>query len=201
MTQDNSSHVQTPQTPHPSGRRLVFLLPVAVFAVIAIYFAIGLTKDPRELESVLINTPVADFKLAAIKGRANPDREWGLESADLEGEVTLLNVFGSWCISCKIEHPFLMKLKQGRDVPVHGIDWREENPDDGPNWLKRYGDPYALIGDDPVSKAAIAFGVTGAPETFIVDKQGVIRYKHTGPMDPDVWNDTIYPLVLELRKQ
>jgi cytochrome c biogenesis protein CcmG/thiol:disulfide interchange protein DsbE len=205
MTQDNTSHVHTPQRSHTSGRHLVFLLPVAVFALIAIYFAIGLTKDPRELESVLINTPVADFKLATIKGRANPakysDHEWGLESADFKGQVTLLNLFGSWCISCKIEHPFLMKLKQSSDVPIHGIDWREENQDDGPNWLKRYGDPYALVGNDPVSKAAIAFGVTGAPETFIVDKQGVIRYKHTGPMDIDVWNDTIYPLVLELRKQ
>ncbi len=182
-------------------KRLIFLLPVVIFGVIAIYFAIGLTKDPRRLESVLIDTPVADFKLPAIKGRANEGREWGLESADFKGEVALLNVFGSWCISCQIEHPFLMHLKQTSDVPVHGIDWREIDPDDGPDWLKRYGDPYALIGDDPASKGAIAFGVTGAPETFIVDKRGIIRYKHIGPMDQEAWDNTIFPLVQELRKQ
>ena len=184
-----------------NSKRLIFLVPVAVFAVLAVYFAIGLTKDPRRLNSVLINTPVTYFKLAPIKGRANEGREWGLESADFKGDVTLLNVFGSWCISCKVEHPFLMHLKQTGDVAIHGIDWREENPDDGPNWLKRFGDPYTLVGDDPDSKAAIAFGVTGAPETFVVDRDGIIRYKHIGPMDRDIWNDTIYPLVQELRKQ
>lgn len=182
-------------------QRLVFLLPVAIFGVLAIYFAVGLTKDPSKLESVLINTPIAEFKLAAIKGRPNPNREWGLESNDFKGEVALLNVFGSWCISCQVEHPFLMELKHTSDVPIHGIDWREEDPDAGPNWLKRYGDPYALVGDDPKSRGAIAFGVTGAPETFVVDKQGVIRYKHVGPMTAELWDDTIYPLVQELRKQ
>lgn len=189
------------QVRQQSPRRLIFLLPVAVFAVIAIYFAIGLTKDSRFLESVLINTPVPEFQLPAIKGRANPGRSWGLESADFKGNVELVNIFGSWCIACQVEHPFLMELQRTTDVPIHGIDWREENPDLGPEWLRRRGDPYTLVGDDPVSKAAIAFGVTGAPETFIVDKQGVIRYKHIGPMTPEIWNDTIYPLVQELRKQ
>lgn len=182
-------------------QRLVFLLPVAIFGVLAIYFAVSLTKDPSKLEPVLINTPIAEFKLAAIKNRPNPDREWGLESDDFKGDVALLNVFGSWCISCQVEHPFLMKLKHTSDVPIHGIDWREEDPDAGPNWLKRYGDPYALVGDDPKSRGAIAFGVTRAPETFVVDKQGVIRYKHVGPLDQVIWDDTIYPLVQELRKQ
>jgi cytochrome c biogenesis protein CcmG/thiol:disulfide interchange protein DsbE len=179
----------------------MFFLPVVVFAVIAIYFAIGLTKDPRALPSVLIDTPVEVFQLAAIKGRPNPDREWGLTSDDFIGEVSLLNVFGSWCISCKIEHPFLMQIKQNTDIPVHGIDWKEKSPDAGPDWLRREGDPYALVGDDPVSRGAIAFGVTGAPETFIVDKKGIIRYKHTGPLNPQVWNETIFPIIQELRQQ
>ncbi len=200
MTRESAS-LPLDQTRQPPPKRLLFLLPVAVFGVLAVYFAVGLTKDSRRLESVLINTPAADFQLPAIKGRANPDREWGLETADFKGEVTLLNVFGSWCIACQVEHPFLMQLKQTSDVPIHAIDWREEDLDAGPNWLKHYGDPYALVGDDPVSKAAIAFGVTGAPETFIVDKQGVIRYRHIGPMNAEVWDDTIYPLVQELRKQ
>lgn len=200
MTQENTIPADK-QAEKASAKRLVFLLPVAVFAVLAVYFAIGLTKDPRILESVLINTPVTDFKLPPIKGRPNPGREWGLESADFKGDVALLNVFGSWCVACQVEHPFLLKLKRDTDVPLHGIDWREESPDAGPNWLKKYGDPYVLIGDDPVSKGAIAFGVSGAPETFVVDKQGVIRYKHIGPMTQEIWDDTIYPLVQELRKQ
>ena len=184
-----------------NSKRLIFFLPVAVFTVLAIYFAIGLTKDPRKLPSVLIDTPVAEFELPAILGRANEGREWGLVSTDFKGEVALLNVFGSWCISCKVEHPFLMQVKQQTDVPVHGIDWREKKPEDGPEWLLREGDPYTLVGDDPDSKGAIAFGVTGAPETFIVDKNGIIRYKHVGPLDATIWNETIFPIVEELRKQ
>lgn len=183
------------------SRRLIFLLPVGIFAIVAVYFAVGLTKDPHRLPSVLINTPVEEFQLPPIKGRPNEGRVWGLESLDFRGEVALLNVFGSWCIACKIEHPFLMSLKQSGDVPIHGIDWREPDADAGPRWLKREGDPYTLVGDDPESRGAIAFGVTGAPETFVVDKQGIIRYKHIGPLDPDVWADTIYPLIQDLRGQ
>jgi len=182
-------------------RRLMFLLPVGVFCILAVYFAIGLTKDPSEIPSVLINTPVEFFQLPPIKGRDNGDRAWGLETADFKGEVALLNVFGSWCIACKVEHPFLMRLKRDSDVPIHGIDWRELDEDAGPRWLRQEGDPYTLVGDDPDSRGAIAFGVTGAPETFVVDKNGVIRYKHVGPLDPDVWSKTIYPLIQELRAQ
>lgn len=182
-------------------KRLIFLLPVAVFMVLATYFALGLTKDPSKLPSVLIDTSVADFQLLPIKDRPNPNREWGLSSPDFNGEVSLVNIFGSWCVSCQIEHPFLMKLKRTSDVPIHGIDWREQNPDDGPRWLARKGDPYALIGDDPASKGAIAFGVTGAPETFIVDSNGIIRYKHIGPIDQQIWDSTLLPIIQELRQQ
>ena len=138
------------------NRRVWVLLPLLVFAAIAIFFAVGLTKDPRRLDSILINQPIPDFDLPPIKGRAQ-----GLASADLKGQVSLVNIFGSWCVACQVEHPFLMKIKETKLAPLHGIDWREESPDAGPNWLKRHGDPYTLIGDDPRSKAAIAFGVTG----------------------------------------
>ena len=123
MTQDSSRLTPEAGRQKPP-RRLIFVLPVAIFAILAVYFAVGLTKDPSKLESVLINMPVADFQLLAIKGRANPDRTWGLESADFNGTVSLLNVFGSWCIACQVEHPFLMHVKKISDVPVHGIDWR-----------------------------------------------------------------------------
>lgn len=176
--------------------RWYFLLPLVVFLVIAGYFAIGLTKDPKAIPSVLIDKPVAEFALGPIKGR---DR--GLSNADLKGQVSLVNIFGSWCVACRIEHPFLMKLKAQNLVPVHGIDWREETPNAGPDWLKRHGDPYTLIGDDPKSKGAIAFGVTGAPETFVVDAKGTIRYKHVGPIDQQAWDKTLWPLIQHLRKQ
>lgn len=177
-------------------KRALFLVPLAVFLVLAGYFWVGLGLNPHDLPSVLINQPVPPFDLAPIKGR-----ERGFRSEDLKGQVSLVNVFGSWCISCRVEHPFLARLKAEKAVPIYGIDWREKNPDDGPEWLSRFGDPYTLVGDDPKSRAAIAFGVTGAPESFIVDQNGVIRYKHVGPVTPDSWRDTLKPIVEELRKR
>lgn len=176
--------------------RLLFGLPLVVFLVIAAYFWAGLGMNPRIIPSVLIDTPFPQMDLAAIRGR---DR--GLSTADLKGQVSLVNLFGSWCYACRIEHPFLMKLKQENAVPVHGINWREKDRDAGPEWLREFGDPYTLIGDDPESKAAIALGVTGAPETFIVDKNAVIRYKHIGPITPRDWEETLFPIIRELRAQ
>lgn len=179
-----------------AARRWFYLIPLAIFLVVAGYFALGLQRDPKAIPSVLLDQPVPEFMLPPIKGR-----ERGLTSADLKGEVTLVNIFGSWCVACLTEHPFLMKIKREKLVPIHGIDWREESPDAGPRWLARHGDPYTLIGDDPRSQAAIAFGVTGAPETFVVDKQGVIRRKHVGPITKEAWDRTLWPLIQELRKR
>ncbi|NQU57320.1 MAG: DsbE family thiol:disulfide interchange protein [Rhodospirillales bacterium] len=176
-------------------KRMMYLLPLAIFLVIAGYFAKGLTLNPRDMPSMLIDQEVPFFDLKPIKGSQR-----GFSSADLKGQVTLVNVFGSWCVACLAEHPMLMKIKAQGLVPIYGIDWREKNPDDGPRWLAKRGDPYTLIGDDPQSKAAIAFGVTGAPETFIVDKRGFIRYKHVGIINPENWQNTLWPLVQELRK-
>ncbi len=124
----------------------------------------------------------------------------GLASTDLRGEVSLLNVFGSWCVACAVEHPFLMKLKADGVVPIHAIDWREKNRAAGPAWLARRGDPYTRVGDDPDSRAAIALGVTGAPETFIIDRSGVIRYKHVGPITAEVWSKRLWPIVRKLQQ-
>ncbi|OHC75313.1 MAG: thiol:disulfide interchange protein [Rhodospirillales bacterium RIFCSPLOWO2_12_FULL_58_28] len=176
-------------------KRLMFMLPLLVFMVLSIYFAVGLTKDPSKLPSMLINQPIPEFALGPIKGR-----DKGLSDKDLKGEVTLVNFWGSWCVACKYEHPFLMKLKKEGLVPIHGVDWREVKPDDGPDWLKEHGDPYTLIGDDPKSKAAIAFGVYGAPETFVIDAAGAIRYKYVGPMSREVWDETIWPIIQKLKK-
>ncbi len=175
-------------------RRLLYLIPLAVFLVLAGYFWAGLGRDPNVVPSALINQPVPPFALTPIKGR-----EAGLSSEDLKGEVSLVNIFGSWCVACRIEHPLLIDLSRRGLVPIHGINWREKDADAGPAWLAKYGDPYTLIGDDPDSRAAIAFGVTGAPETFIVDAEGVIRYKQIGPITPAIWEETLWPIVRDLR--
>lgn len=176
--------------------RLVALLPLAVLVFLSVYFAFGLSRDPQQLPSALINQPVPTFDLPAIENRSK-----GFKNDDLKGKVTLINIFGSWCVSCRVEHPFLMALKEENVIPIYGIDWREENRKDGPAWLKKFGDPYTLIGDDPKSKGAIAFGVTGAPESFILDKLGIIRYKHVGPISAQNWEDTLWPIIKELQAQ
>ncbi len=177
-------------------KRLRYSVPLATLAVLAIYFFLGLGRDPYILPSALINSPVAAFDLPAIEGETK-----GFSSSDLKGQVSLVNVFGSWCVACQQEHGFLMKLSQKNIIPVYGIDWRESDRKAGPAWLKRYGNPYTLIGDDPKSLGAIAFGVTGAPESFLIDKDGVIRFKHTGPLTDKIWIKNFSPIISELRKQ
>lgn len=177
-----------------AARRLPFLLPLLLFLMLAAYFWVSLGKDPHEVPSVLIDTKVERFALAPIEGRAR-----GFASDDLLGHVSLVNVFGSWCVACRTEHPFLMQLKQQNTVPIHGIDWREKDRQAGPAWLAQFGNPYTLVGDDPDSRAAIAFGVTGAPETFVVDATGMIRYKHTGPITHEAWEQVLWPIVRRLQ--
>lgn len=180
------------------SQRYLFLLPLAVFCVLAIYFAMGLTKDPSKLDDdILTNQPMGNFNLIPVLGRTE-----GLSIDDVKGKVSLVNFFGSWCVACLQEHPFLLELKQSRTVgvPVYGIDWDEKNPKDVVRWLKRHGDPYTKIGVDVNGSTIIDWGITGAPETFVVDKQGIIRYKHIGPITPAAWQSTIWPLIVELRK-
>lgn len=178
-------------------RRLAYLLPVGLFAVLALFFLKGLTMDPSKLPSVLIDRPVPEMALAPLPGRGE---DTGLSTADLKGQVTLVNIFGSWCIACVQEHPVLLWIKKQGIVPIHGIDWRDD-PAEGAKWLARHGDPYDRVGADPApGRTAIDFGVTGAPETFIVDRGGVIRYKHIGPITPKNWESTLLPIIRELQK-
>jgi len=178
-------------------QRLAFLLPVIFVGLLVGVFAKRLAdvesgQDPSLLPTVLLDTPVPAIDLPPLPGRNN-----GLATPDLKKEVSLVNVWGSWCVACLAEHPLLMTLSDMDTVPIHGIAWRD-NPNSSVQWLTRNGDPYTRIGQDPVSEAAIAFGVTGAPETFVVDGGGVIRYKHIGPITEDVWADTIAPLISQL---
>ncbi|CAA7621866.1 Thiol:disulfide interchange protein DsbE [Candidatus Terasakiella magnetica] len=178
-------------------RRALTFLPVAIFGVLALLFIKGLTLNPKEIPSVLINHPVPDMTLAPLPGRGESS---GLSAANLKGRVSLVNIYGSWCIACVQEHPYLMEIKKSGAVPIHGIDWRDD-PALGAAWLKKHGDPYERVGvDPPPGRAAVDFGVTGAPESFIVDKQGIIRYKHIGPITTEVWAKILLPIVRELEK-
>ncbi len=174
--------------------RLLFIAPLVVFLLLGAYFAIGLTRDPSHIPSALIDKPLPAFDLPAIEGY---DR--GLSSNDLGGKIALINFFGSWCVSCVIEHPVLMEIAAKEDVLLVGIDWKDK-PGDGARWLERRGDPYALIGDDADGRTALDFGITGAPETFIIDRNGRIRYRYQGPITEDVWRDIINPLLGQLKR-
>ena len=171
---------------------LAAFIPVGVFAAVAMFLAIGLTNDPHKLPSTMIDKPMPDFVLEPIAPGATV-----LTNSDLFGEISLVNVFGSWCKSCIVEHPTLMRLNEQGVIKIYGVDWRDKLGA-GQAWLDRFGDPYTRTGADAESRLAIDLGVTGAPETFLIDAQGRIRYKHVGPITEDVWEDIFVPLLREV---
>lgn len=170
------------------------LLPLFIFLALGIAFAIGLTKDPRILPSQLINRPFPQFELPDLFDEAQI-----LDNSDLQGQVTLVNIFGSWCVACEQEHGMLMKLARDKEIVLLGVDWKDTR-EKGMRWLERGGNPYTRVAFDEDSKLVIDLGVTGAPESFIVDKKGQIRYKHVGPITEDIWENDLKPLVLDLER-
>jgi cytochrome c biogenesis protein CcmG/thiol:disulfide interchange protein DsbE len=178
-----------------SSRNFTMLLPVSIFLGIAILLAIGLTMDPREVPSPLIDKPVPMFSLAPVQGR-----QLGLASNDLKGEVSLVNVFASWCVACRQEHPLLLEVSRQNIVPIHGLNYKDE-ADDAAGWLDALGDPYTRTGADLNGRVGIDWGVYGVPETFVIDKNGNIAYKHIGPISQQDWETKIHPLVIELQSQ
>lgn len=174
--------------------RLSVLAPLAVFAGIVAVLAVGLTLNPREVPSPLVGKPVPRFELPPVRGRT-----LGLSSADLRGEVSIVNVFASWCVACKEEHPVLMQMKRERLVLIHGIDYKDR-PGDAEKWLDEMGDPYTRTGADIDGRVAIDWGVYGVPETFVVDRDGRIVYKQIGAVTPKVLDDTLRPLISKLRQ-
>lgn len=171
----------------------VFLAPLLLFAGVVVFLAIGLTLDPREVPSPLIGKPVPDFALPPVERRA-----LGLASSDLKREVSLVNVFASWCVACKEEHPVFLQLQREGFVPVHGLNYKDR-PEDAARWLDTLGDPYTRTGADLDGRVAIDWGVYGVPETFGVDRDGRIAYKHFGPVTPDVLEKKLRPLIAGLR--
>ncbi len=184
--------IATEEPPTPRRPRLVFLLPLAVFVALAAVFLIRLeTGGNREaIPSALVGKPVPAFDLPPLEGVALP----GLKGADLKGTVTLVNVFSSWCGPCRIEHPQLMELAKDSRIRLVGINYKDV-PANAVRFLDELGNPYAAIGVDQSGRAAIDWGVYGVPETFIVDADGIIRYKHIGPIDAAGLEATILPAI------
>lgn len=193
----NPSHPDIGQTDSAARswpRRVVVLVPLLLFAAVFGFLAVGLTLDPRLVPSPLIGKPVPEFDLPPVKGRT-----LGLASRDLKGEVALVNVFASWCVSCRVEHPVFMDLRQRGVVPIHGLNYKDK-PDDAASWLAEMGDPYTRTGADLDGRVAIDWGVYGVPETFVVDREGRIAYKHIGPVTPQVVSEKLLPLIEQLRR-
>ena len=180
---------------HLSRRWLLFALPGVGFAGLAVLFGKGLNMDPSRIPSTLIGKPVPDFDLPPLKGQT-----LGLSSRNLFGEVSLVNVFASWCVACREEHPLLMKLAASKTVPIHGLNYKDA-PDDAAQWLNTMGDPYTRTGADRDGRVAIDFGVYGVPETFIVTSDGRIAHKHIGAITEQALGETILPLVERLRQR
>ena len=155
---------------------------------------VGLSRDPSVVPSPLLGKPAPAFRLAQL----HKPGEW-LQNDDLKGKVWLLNVWASWCVSCRVEHPLLLQLARTNLVPVYGLDYKDK-PDQALAWLAQNGDPYTSSIVDPDGRVGIDYGVYGVPETFLIDKAGVIRYKQIGPLTPEALNEKILPLVRELQK-
>jgi cytochrome c biogenesis protein CcmG/thiol:disulfide interchange protein DsbE len=178
--------------------RLKFLIPAAVFLVVAALLAIGLTLDPGTLPSALIDKPVPDFDLPPIRGRTENAKP-GLKTEDLMGHVSLVNVFASWCLPCKAEHPIFMRLAADDVVPIYGLNYKDK-PEDAARWLEELGDPYTRIGADEDGRVGIEWGVYGVPETYIIDREGRVRYRHVGPITPQDLESKILPIIERLKQ-
>ncbi len=169
--------------------RLGFLVPFALFAAIATALGVGLTLDPGTIPTVLKGKAVPEFDLPPVLGR-----EAGLASADLRGGgVSVVNVFASWCVPCRIEHPLITGLSEA-GISVYGLN-HKDRPENAARWLDDFGDPYARTGADLNGRVSIDWGVYGVPETFVVDGQGMIVEKHVGPLTPADIEETMLPAI------
>jgi cytochrome c biogenesis protein CcmG/thiol:disulfide interchange protein DsbE len=171
-------------------------IPLIIFVVMAIFLGIGLTLDPREVPSPLINKASPEFSLPQLHA---PDRT--LSKKDLLGKVALFNVWASWCVACRQEHHFLVELSRQNIVPIYGLNYKDQAVD-AKRWLIQYGgNPYVASAHDLKGRVGIDWGVYGVPETFVLDKTGTIRYKHIGPLNHENWQETVLPIVQHLQAE
>ena len=174
-------------------KALRFALPVAIFAAIAWFLLKGLDRDPRAIPSPLIDKPAPVFSLPVTHDLS---RSWSPEA--MRGQVWLLNVWGSWCAACQVEHPLFNDLAKAGTLPIVGLAWKD-TPENSIAWLRKLGNPYAVVVSDLKGGVAIDYGVYGAPETFLIDKQGVIRFKHVGPLTRELLQTKLLPLVRQMQ--
>jgi len=173
--------------------KLRLFLPLAVFALLAIVLGVGLTLNPREVPSPFIGKPAPAFSLPQLHQPAR-----SLAPADLIGQVWVLNVWASWCVACRVEHPLLVELSRQKQVPIYGLNYKDD-PRNALEWLQKFGDPYTASALDANGRVGIDYGVYGVPETFVIDKAGVVRFKHIGPVTNEVWLRDLQPLIRQLQ--
>ncbi|MCB1662042.1 MAG: DsbE family thiol:disulfide interchange protein [Pseudomonadales bacterium] len=176
-------------------KRLKLFLPLIIFVALGGLLLKGLELDPNEMPSALIDKELPKFSLPSLE---NP--EIMLERNHLLGQVALVNVWATWCPSCRAEHPYLMQISEQEKIPIYGVDYKDVRKD-AQQWLRKLGDPYAVNVFDEQGKLGIDLGVFGAPETYLIDHKGVIRYKHIGVVDDQVWLNLLKPLVEQLRAE
>ena len=174
---------------------LKFLLPLAIFLVLVGFLMRGLSLDPREVPSPLINKPAPAFALAGLE---KPDTTFKRD--DMLGKVWLLNVFASWCVACREEHPLLVEFSRMKMLPIYGLNYKDERIA-GMKWLASFGNPYEASLYDHDGRVGIDYGVYGVPESFLIDANGVIRYKQIGPFTPESIETKLIPLVQQLKKE
>lgn len=170
-----------------------YLLPLAIFLVLVGFFAVGLKLDPREVPSPLIDKPAPAFRLPQLN-----DAGKTFSPEDMRGQVWLLNVWASWCGACREEHPLLMEMAQRGDVMLVGLDYKDTDAD-GSAVLAQAGNPYKIVATDADGRVGIDYGVYGVPETYVIDKVGIIRYKQIGPLTEEALRDKIMPLIRGLQ--
>ncbi|HQR21023.1 MAG TPA: DsbE family thiol:disulfide interchange protein [Burkholderiaceae bacterium] len=175
-------------------KALVYLLPLGVFLVVSVFLLRGLWLNPREVPSPFIDKAAPMFSLPQL---GQPEAKFS--PADMKGQVWLLNVWASWCVACRQEHPLLVELSRKKAVPIIGLNYKDK-PEAAAGWLAQWGNPYDLSVKDADGRIGIEYGVYGVPETFVIDKTGVIRFKQIGPITEEVWQTKLLPLLEQLRK-
>lgn len=169
-----------------------FIIPIGLFALLGVLLAVGLKLDPRKIPSPLVDKPLPAFSLPTLD---NPARS--LANRDFQGKVVLINVWASWCAACRQEHPLLMALARAKQVPLIGLNYKDKR-EDALRMLQTEGNPYDVSLVDADGRVGIDWGVYGVPETFVIDKQGVIRHKYIGPISTEAWEKTLLPLIQKL---
>lgn len=170
------------------------LIPLFLFIVLAGFLYVGLSMDPKEVPSVLIEKPAPEFTLPTL---LFPSKQ--VSSGDFKGKAYLLSVWASWCVSCRQEHPVLMDLARDTDIPIFGLNYKDQRKD-AVRWLNKYGNPYTVSGYDIKGRVGIDWGVYKVPETFVVGPKGIIHYKHLGPLSEEILDRDILPLIEKLNK-